>query len=911
MSAPERDRIPPSVRRAVNLPASKATIRRELDDEVRFHIESRAAELVAGGMNEHDALTEARRRFGDADDLREYCQSIEVPKMRRLRTREGLESWWQDLRFARRQFKRSPGFVAVTMLTLGLGIGAATAIFSVVDNVLLRPLAYPDPDRIVDVAELSAKGTPNQVDDPTFDDWTAQSRSFSALATFRPSGPTSVLIGDRPLRAPVAMVSARFFDVLGVKPLRGRFFAGDEVREKGAPAVLVGEQFWRREFGGDPAVLGTTLKLGGDSYMIVGVLPASADFPSETDLWISAEVHSYHHTSRTAHNWMVLGRLAPGVSLAQARSDVSAITRRLKQQYGKMTDATDASVVPLREEMVGKTETTLLLLLAASAVLLLIACANVVNLLIARMAARQGELAVRVALGAARWRLVQQCLVEAFVLSLGGALLGIGLAAAGVKVLLVLRPPSLPRLDEVHVDARVLAFAIVMSVVVAAALGILAAVQGTRGDIREALSQTQRTQSGGGSSAGIRRALVVAQMGLTVVLLVSAALLARSFARVLSVNTGFRVDHAVVLDLAIPAANGDSVADIRRGQQFEDLLARLRAVPGVARVGGATSIPFVPSGSNGAFLIKDRRVETNSKPDVSEMERLFRTPGNSGYADYRMATLGYFETMHIPLLRGRFFNEGDTRATENVAVISDALAKKTWPNESALGKYIDYSNMDGDTRTFTVVGVVGDVRERGFESDPRATFYGLFRQRPSSAGGLYIVMETNGDPSSVIAAARGVVRAIRPDVPPQFRTMDAIVGRSIAARRFTLVLVGVFGAAALLLATLGVYSVVSYLVAQRGRELTIRVALGARSEDIVRLVLRQGVVLALVGIVLGAVAAFAATRLIGAMLFGIGATDPVAFVGVTVVLAGAAVLASYVPARRASRVDAMDVLRSG
>jgi predicted permease len=298
-------------------------------------------------------------------------------------------------------------------------------------------------------------------------------------------------------------------------------------------------------------------------------------------------------------------------------------------------------------------------------------------------------------------------------------------------------------------------------------------------------------------------------------------------------------------------------------------------------------------------------------PDIAEMERLFRTSGMVGYADYRMATVGYFETMHIPLVRGRTFTEGDTRATENVAVISDALAKKSWPNASALGKYIDYSNMDGDTRTFTVVGVVGDVRERGFESDPRATFYGLLRQRPGSAGELYIVMETSGDPSSVIAAARGVVRDIRPDVPPQFRTMDAIVGRSIAARRFTLVLVGVFGVAALLLATLGVYSVVSYLVAQRGRELTIRVALGARSEDIVRLVLGQGLVLALAGIVVGAVAAFAATRLLSAMLFGVGANDPVAFAGVTIVLASAAVVASYLPARRASRVDAMGVLRSG
>jgi predicted permease len=566
--------------------------------------------------------------------------------------------------------------------------------------------------------------------------------------------------------------------------------------------------------------------------------------------------------------------------------------------------------------MVGKTKPILYLLLGASMVLLLIACANVVNLLVARMASRRGELAVRVALGAGRARVLQQCLAESLVLSASGALLGVLLALAGVRMVVRLAPPELPRVDDIRVDGGVLAFAVGVSVIVAVALALVAAWRGTRGDVREALSRSGRTQAGGGASVGLRRALVVAQVAMTLVLLVGAALLGRSFVQLLQIDPGFRAENLAVLDLEIPAPRRDSLVVSPRAQAFEEILTRMRGLPGVTSVGGVSVVPFGGGGNNGGFIVLDRPIaKVDANADTKAMSDGFKLigkqPGHSGYAEYRLATAGYFETMHIPLVAGRLFNDGDRYETENVTVISQSLAKKVWPAESPLGKYIEYGNMDGDYRTFTIVGVVGDVRDYGFQSKPGASFYGLYRQRPSAAGSINVVMRTSGQPSSVIAAAAPIMRALRPDVPARFRTMDSLVGRSLADRRFTLFLVGVFGGVALLLATLGVYSVISYLVAQRSRELSIRLALGARAEDIVRLVLRQGAVLAVVGIGVGLAASLALTRLIASMLFGVTATDPVAFAGVTGVLVVAALLASYLPARRAARADAVDVLRAG
>ncbi len=900
-------RIPRGVRRALRLPSSRERLARELDDEVRFHIEMRVADLVARGVPESEARAEAARKFGDTDDLRAYCQSIEVPHMRRMHAREWGESLVQDLRFSARHFKRSPGFVAVCVATLGLGIGAATAIFSVVNGVLLRPLAYRDADRIVQLWEVDKNGGRMNFADPNFADLQAQSRSFAALAEISSGGEVPMVIGGDAMRATVAAVSRDFFGIMGVAPIRGRLFGAEEQRQGGAPAAVISEGLWRRQFGGSPSAIGARATIGTDALTIVGVMPAMLSFPGGAEMWVSREATDRVLPSRTAHNWEVVGRLADGVSLEQAHSDAAAIARRLKDQFGDYTMMTDVALVPIREQMVGDTRRPLLILLGASGVLLLIACANVVNLLVARLAARQGEMAVRRALGAASSRLVQQCFAESLLLALGAVVVGVLIAWTGVALLLRLQPANVPRVHDVSIDVTVLGFAVGIAVLAAVTLGLLSAWWGARGDLRAALSQSQRTQSGAGSSAGVRRVLVVAQIAMTLVLLIGASLLGRSFVRLMSVDSGFRTTRAVVLDISV-MDSGEGALE-RRIRFYDALIERARGMPGVTDAGAVSTMPLgTGHRANGTFLIMNDLAQNLT---MADFERLAKDRTRTGSAEYRVASPDYFRTVGIPLVRGRVFDARDTREAQSVAVISGALAKKRWPTEDPIGKIIQFGNMDGDLRPFIIVGIVGDVRDESLAEPPRPTFYVSYRQRPVQARELNIVMSVTGDPSPVIASAQRIVRELRPDVPPRVRTIEAIVGESVADRRFMVLLVGVFGGAALVLAALGVYSVISYLVTLRARELSIRVAVGARAVDIVRLVLGQATSLAIAGVVLGMLAAVAATRVIAGLLYGVTATDPVTFAFVAVVVGAVALVASYQPARRAAKVDAMDVLRGG
>jgi putative ABC transport system permease protein len=897
-------RIPPGVRRALRLPSSAERLATELDDEVRFHLEMRVAEMVARGMSESDARAEALRRFGDTDDLRDYVTSIEVSHMRRLHLREWWEGWMQDVRFALRQFARAPGFLVIAVTTLALGIAATTSIFSVVRGVLLRPLPYPNPERIVQVWQLNGAGSGahTQFSDANYDDLRDRSRSFSALAEESATGTISVSGTAEPLRTKGAFVSRDFFSVFGVTPMLGRLFSPEELQENGTPAVVISRGFWERSLGGSADALGKKLLFDGKAFTVVGVMPSNLGFPAEVELWMPRELQP-KYPSRTAHNWQVVGRLADGVTLAQARAEASAIASRLKQQYGDDTWMLDIAMVPLQEQIVGGSKTTLIVLLAGSLLLLFIACANVVNLLVARMSARQGEIAVRVALGAGRGRIAQQCLAEALMLSVAAGALGVLLARAGVTLLLLLQPGDLPRMQEVRIDWVVLLFAIALCFAAAVMLGLVTAWRGTRGELREALAQSQRTQGGTMSSERVRRVLVVAQLATAVVLLVAAGLFARSFARLLSVDPGFRTEHQVVLDIS----TNDSGAE--RVSIYDDLLARFRGIPGVSGAGGINAIPLSPSAAgDGTFLILNG---VNERLDMKDFERIMKDQTRTGSAEFRVASPGYFKAMGVPLLRGRLFEERDDATAPHVAVISAQLARTRWPNDDPIGKAIQFGNMDGDLHPFTIVGIVGDVREASLAADPRPTFYASYRQRPAQAWHFNFVLSTSGDPATVTNTARRIVRDVRPDLPPRIRTIESIVSGSVADRRFVLSLVAAFGVAALVLAALGVYSVISYLVTQRAREISIRVALGARSEDIVRLVVSQGVALAAVGIVLGGLIAFATTRLISKMLYGVSATDPAAFVGVALVLSGAALVASWVPARRAARVQAMETLRVG
>jgi putative ABC transport system permease protein len=888
----------------LRLPDTRERLSRELDEEVRFHVEMRVARLIDQGVPYDDARAEALRRFGDMQDLRDYCQTIEDAHMERARTRERIGAILQDSRFALRQFRKAPGFAVVAALTLALGIGGTTAIFSVVDGVVLRPLPFDRSEQIVQLFGTDSKANRlRNFADKTFDYLADQNRSLSAMAEYNSSG-MSISSGSDALRLTGSAVTKQFFDVLRVRPAAGRFFVPEE-QQLGAPlSVVISHGFWTRQFGASPSAIGAKLMSGRSIATIVGVLPEGQEFPAGTDLWYPREIFE-KNTSYTAHNWKVIGRVKDGVTLAQASNDVSTLLRRLHAQVGDQTWTFDGRALSLREQMVGGIKPLLLLMLGASAVLLLIACTNVANLIIARMAVRENEIAVRLSIGAGRARLAQQLLIETSFLSAIGCAGGLLLAALGMRVLLVLRPALIPRVGELRLDWRIGAFAMLLAAATAIGLGLLAAWRAARGDLRAALSQSQRTQGGGGASYRIRGSLVVAQLAMTVVLLIGAGLLARSFARLMTLDTGFRTHGVVVATLGLESPRDERIA--QRTQYFDEIARRAMAIPGVTNVGFSNAEPFNAGSSNGTFLVLSG---LNVKLTPQDLQALFNDKTHTGYANYQMVNGGYFKAMNIPLVSGRVFDDNDRVGGPGVALINAALARKQWPSENPIGKVIEFGNIDGDLTPLTVVGVVGDTREQELAADPPATIYVSYRQRPGNDNGMYVVMSTNAE-APAIATARQTFRQVRGDVPMRFQTIEDIVGRSVASQRFMLFVVGVFGAVALVLASLGVYSVISYLVAQRGREISIRVALGARAADIVRLVVRQGIQLVVIGVIVGGVAAVFTTRILAQLLYGTKPTDPVTFAGMVLTLAVVAVVASYLPARRASRAEPMDVLRGG
>ncbi len=903
-------RRPAGIRRVFRLPSTEARLSRELAEEVAFHVEARVARLVAEGVPYEEARAEAVRRFGDVDDLQTYCHDIERAHMRRVDTAERVQSVVQDVRVGIRQFRKSPAFSLAAALTLALGIGATTALFSVVNGVLLKSLPFPEPDRLVQLTGLNAAGNVlHNFADPTFDAIAARNRSLSAVAEMNSYAVTISNDGEA-LRLPASWVTKQYFDVLGVKPAAGRFFVAEEQQEGAPKAAVISYSLWQRLFNGTNRALGAKLANGSSTITVVGVLPKGLEYPAQTDVFLPRETEK-KLPSYTAGNWKLLARIKPGVTLDQSRHDLSAVLRGLKAQVGDATITVDGSVVRLQDQIVGSIRPILLLLFGASAVLLLIACTNVVNLLVARMAARESELAVRIALGAGRGRLVQQLLVEAALLSALGCVGGLALAFGGVRLLLALRPASIPRVSELGVDGGVMSFAIAVSILAAIVLGLVAAWRGMRGDLRAALSQSQRSQGGGSASYGMRSALVVVQLSMTVVLMVATGVLGRSFMRLMTTDAGFRTHGVALATLVYESSGFDFKSDdekiARNDQLVDDAIALARGAPGVIAVGGVSTPPLTGGGADGTYLVLESATE---KLQMSDMERLFKDKSRTGDAYYRTATGDYFRAMGIPIVSGRVFDDRDRRTSPHVAVINASLAKSQWPNQSAIGKVIEFGNMDGDMTPMTVIGVVGDVHDGGPATDATPMVYGSYRQRPGNGSQFSIVMLTS-NPAAALTSMRRELRRARPDVPARFTTMDDAVAASVTTQRFMLTLVGVFGLVALLLAALGVYSVISYLVAQRGREISIRVALGARAGDIVRLVIRQGVTLAVIGAIVGVIGALAATRLLTHMLYAISASDPIAFGGVVVLLAIVAVAASYIPARRAARIEPMDVLRGG
>jgi putative ABC transport system permease protein len=806
-----------------------------------------------------------------------------------------------DLRHVLRSLRKSPGFTSVAVLTLALGIGANTAIFSVVHGVLMRPLAYPHPDALMDVETVFESGASGNTAYPDFEDLRDQNRSFAAMAVYA-NRTASAAADGQGFRVAWAHVSASFFAVLDVAPAVGRVFSADDERA-GQRVAVASYGYWQNRLGGRTDLTARTIQLGDQGYAVIGVMPRGYDFPAGTDLWVPREPAT---ENRTAQNWHVLGRLRTGISRDRAQQDLTAIARRVKQRYGDDTYMTGTAVRPVLEQLVGSVRPALIVLLGAAGVLLLVACVNVVNLLLARALSRDREMALRLALGARPSRLARGFLLEPLALSLAGAALGALFAVAGVRVLLAFEPGRLPRVHDIGVDWSVLAFALGIAVVAAAGMGLVPAIRAARHDARAALASGQRTQGGGVVTQSVRGALVAAQVALTIVLLLGAGLLGRSFLKLLAVNPGYRTGDAVVMDAWLPSPR-DTAGEIRNTAFLERLIARVRALPGVERVGGVNAFPLIGgSAGNGTFLILQRPDEVT---DMEGFRRLGRDPNRTGNAEFRVASAGYFGAMGIPLIRGRLFDERDTREAPHVALISASLAQTRWPDEDPLGKIIQFGNMDGDPRPFTVVGVVGDVQERGLGVPPRPTFYAEYRQRPRTAWQFHIAMRGQIEPTTLTTSARRIARELDPEVPTRFQTLEDVVSTSLADRRFVLMLVALFAVLAFALATMGLYSVIAYIGSRRTPEIGVRMALGARAADVVRLLVWQGAVLAGIGIGVGLVAALALTRFLSSLLYGIGTLDPVTFVVTSVTLLLTALAASWLPALRAARIDPMKALR--
>jgi putative ABC transport system permease protein len=819
-------------------------------------------------------------------------------------TKRHLHDLGSDVRYGFRVLRRNQAFTAVVVLTLALGIGATTAIFSVVYGVLLKPLPYADPNRIMAIFEVNSKGRPSRLADPNFDDFRDLNHSFQGIAKYA-SYIASVSGALQPTRTMVAGVSPDFFKVFGVQPVLGRVFNSAEAIKGAGPTALVSYGYWAQDLGSPRDLSLVHLNIDGSVFSVIGVLPPGFQFPTDAELWLPADLGG-ENPSRTSHNYFAVGRLRTGVTVDQANRDIGTIARRIHDNSSEQGDylLKDGIVVPLRDSMTGKARPALLVLLGAVAFLLLVACANVANLLLAQASARERELAIRGALGAARGRLVRQFLTEAFLLSLIGGTLGVVGAFAGVAELLALAPASLPRLDAVSISVPVLVFAFLLATAVAAGLGVFAATRATAGDPRKGLAEGGRGQAGSHSSQRAGRAIVTAQIAITLVLVVGAGLLGRSLIKVLEVNPGFRVDSIVAMDVLLPGA-GDAQAKSGEALFYSRLIDRVRQIPGVRNVGAASVLPLVDGGlPDGRFLLM---TQDEVPKTAAGLDAMSRQQERFGTADFCVATDGYFKVLGIPLIRGRTFDERDNANAPPVALISESLARSRWPGQDPIGHTIEFGNMDGDLRLLTIVGIVGDTHEYGLDAPPRPTVYVNLFQRPRQA--ITLTMLSDADTRSVTTAARGILHELNPELPVRFQTFSQVYSASLGSRKFNVILIGFFAVAALLLATAGVFGVVAYSVSRRTREFGVRVALGASSGYVLRMILGQGLRTIFIGVVIGIAGSLALTRAVESLLFGVTATDPLTLGAVTLLLVAAALLACYIPARRATKVDPMVALR--
>jgi putative ABC transport system permease protein len=858
-----------------------------LDEELRFHRDMLEAGHRARGLSEREAARAARLELGGGAQI--------VEAWRDQRTIPVIDTLLQDLRYGLRMLARSPGFAAAALLTLALGIGANTAIFTIVDEALLRPLPYASPDRLVTVGDRESDGSSANVGYTTVVDYRARSRSFESIAIMRSWIPTLVSNGEAE-RVPAVRVSANYFDMLGARPALGRTFTADEDRPDHWRVVILSDALWRRRFNADPSVVGKTVTMNDRAYRIVGVMPRdyepilSARYYQPAQIWaaLGYEV-TQPDACRSCQHLRAFGRLRPGVTPAQASAEMTAIREQMRGEHPVDYTPARVAVVPLADAVAGSARPALYVLSAAVAFVLLIACANVANLLLARSLVRQREIALRVALGAGRVRIIRQLMTESMLLSAIGAVGGVLVAFVAVRGVSGFAPLSLPRLDHIAIDGRVLLFTTAVALATGALCGLVPAFKGSSAAVQGSLAIDSRTSVGGPSRA--RAALVVIDLALALVLLAGAGLMLRSMASLLRVDPGFSAERVLTLQLSLVGA---AYAEDSAVVAFQDrLLERVRAVPGVESAALAGQVPFGKNYDTWGFHIKGG-MEPNPADD----------PQAQRYA----VTPDYFRVMNIPVLAGRSITAADSASSQPVMIVSAATARSLWPGGNALGAEVRIGGHErGPWRT--VVGIVGDVHHEDLAAPVDLAMYTPQSQNTDSFLVL-TVKSASADPSTLIPAIRGIIRELDPAVPIyDVATMHERLDQAAAPRLFVMRVLSGFAAAALLLAAIGLYGVISYTVAQRTREVGLRVALGARPADIRRLVLSGGVALVGSGLAIGLGVALAATQLLGALVFGVSRTDPATFASAAALLLSVALAAHWVPLRRALAVDPTTALR--
>jgi len=812
-----------------------------------------------------------------------------------------MDTLLQDLRYSLRRLIKSPGFSLIVIVTLALGIGANSAIFSAVNAILLRPLPYPEPSRLVTInhyyptlndlkAPISASG---------FRDYQQRTHSFASMAVQSNWNANLTGVGD-PVRLQGSRVTGRLFETLGVPALIGRTVQPGEDSTGRDHVVVLSYGLWQRMFGGQRSIVGSRLSLNGESYDVIGIMPAEfRDFFSRNaEIWAPLTFTAEQLNGGRTNEWLnVTARLKPGVTLQDASAELSALSTQLKQDYeGEYAPSWSLTTEPLSRLASGDIRPALLVLLGAVGFVLLIACANVANLLLARAAGRTREIAVRTAVGATRERLVRQLLTESVILSLAGGAIGLALAWGGLRALLALKGGNLPRADEIGIDGTVMLFTLAISVLTGLLFGLAPALHFSSLDLHGSLKEGTRGATSEGSTQAVRRALVVAELALALTLLTGAGLLVKSFGRLQNVDPGFDPDNLLTFNIALPTTRYRS--DTAQIAFYDAVLPRLAQVPGVKAIGATSVVPF-----GGGWTTSSIEIEG------------FQTPrGEPGpWGDRRAVSAGFFEAMRIPLRQGRTLTEDDRAGTRRVAVIDDEFVRRYWPHENPIGKRFTFGPPAGAADTSSrewieIVGVVGHTKHEGLAAEPRIQYYLPYRQegRP----GLTIVARTSGDPERYVNALRAVVRSVDPDQPiSMVRTMDELLEQSVGQRKLSMLLLSLFSGIALLLASVGIYGVMSYSVAQRAREIGVRIALGAERRDVLRMVLRQGMRLALAGVGLGLIAALVLTRVIASQLYEVRPTDPATFLLVASLLTAVALAANLIPALRATRVDPAVVLR--